>query len=38
MQILLYLCGGFVKKTQKTPFQEIHHAQSIRDIYFNQKK
>ena len=28
---------GFVKKSQKTPPQEIHHAESTKDIYFNQK-
>jgi len=28
---------GFIKKTQKTPLREIQHAQSIMDIYFNQK-
>ena len=31
------LLHHFVKKTQKTPKGEIDHAQSIKDIYFNQK-
>lgn len=34
---LVIATHGFVKKSQKTPQQEIHHAQSIKDIYFNQK-
>jgi phage-related protein len=34
---LVIATHGFVKKSQKTPPQEIHHAQSIKDIYFNQK-
>lgn len=33
---LVIATHGFVKKTQKTPQQEIHHAQSIKEIYFNQ--
>lgn len=34
---LVIATHGFVKKSQKTPLQEIHHAQSIKEIYFNQK-
>lgn len=34
---LVIATHGFVKKTQKTPPQEIKHALSIMDIYFNQK-
>ena len=34
---LVIATHGFVKKSQKTPPQEIHHAESIKDIYFNQK-
>lgn len=34
---LVVATHGFVKKSQKTPLQEIQHAQSIKDIYFNQK-
>jgi phage-related protein len=34
---LVIATHGFVKKSQKTPPQEIHHAQSIKEIYFNQK-
>ena len=34
---LVIATHGFVKKSQKTPQQEIHHAQSIKEIYFNQK-
>jgi phage-related protein len=29
---------GFVKKTQKTPVQEINKAESIRKEYFNSRK
>ena len=29
---------GFIKKTQKTPLQEIRRAEEIRYIYFNSKK
>ena len=36
-QTLVIATHGFVKKSQKTPKQEIHHAESIKDIYFNQK-
>ena len=34
---IVVLFNGFQKKTQKTPQREIQHAQSIMDIYFNQK-
>ena len=34
---LVIATHGFIKKTQKTPMGEIEHAQSIKDIYFNQK-
>lgn len=34
---LVIATHGFIKKTQKTPLREIQHAQSIMDIYFNQK-
>ena len=34
---LVIATHGFIKKSQKTPPQEIHHAQSIKEIYFNQK-
>ena len=34
---LVIATHGFVKKSQKTPPQEIHHAESIKNIYFNQK-
>ena len=34
---LVIATHGFVKKSQKTPPQEIHHAQSIKDIYFSQQ-
>ena len=34
---LVIATHGFIKKSQKTPLQEIQHAQSIKDIYFNQK-
>ena len=33
---LVIATHGFIKKSQKTPLQEIKHAQSIKDIYFNQ--
>ncbi len=36
-QTLVIATHGFVKKSQKTPKQEIHHAESIMEIYFNQK-
>lgn len=35
---LVIATHGFIKKSQKTPPQEIHHAQSIMEIYFNHKK
>lgn len=35
--ILVIATHGFKKKTQKTPKGEIEHAQSIKEIYFNQK-
>lgn len=34
---LVIASHGFIKKTQKTPQREIQHAQSIMNIYFNQK-
>lgn len=34
---LVIATHGFIKKTQKTPQREIQHAQSIMNIYFNQK-
>ena len=34
---LVIATHGFVKKSQKTPPQEIHHAQAIKDIYFSQQ-
>ena len=34
---LVIATHGFIKKSQKTPPREIHHAESIRNIYFNQK-
>ena len=34
---LVIATHGFIKKTKKTPKGEIEHAQSIKDIYFNQK-
>ena len=34
---LVIATHGFIKKSQKTPPREIRHAESIRDIYFNQK-
>lgn len=37
LKTLVIATHGFVKKSQKTPPQEIHHAQSIKEIYFNQK-
>lgn len=36
-QTLVIATHGFIKKSQKTPTQEIRHAESIKDIYFNQK-
>lgn len=36
-ETLVIATHGFIKKSQKTPPQEIRHAESIRDIYFNQK-
>ena len=33
---LVIATHGFIKKSQKTPKGEIEHAQSIKDIYFNQ--
>ena len=36
-QTLVIATHGFIKKSQKTPKQEIRHAESIKDIYFNQK-
>ena len=37
LKTLVIATHGFVKKSQKTPPQEIRHAQSIMEIYFNQK-
>lgn len=34
---LVIATHGFIKKTQKTPPREIQHAQTIMDIYFNNK-
>jgi len=34
---LVIATHGFIKKSQKTPKVEIEHAQSIKDLYFNQK-
>ena len=34
---LVVATHGFIKKSQKTPPREIQHAQSIMEIYFNQK-
>ena len=34
---LVIATHGFVKKSQKTPLKEIQHAQSIKDVYFNQQ-
>ena len=34
---LVIATHGFIKKSQKTPQQEIHHAKSIMNEYFNQK-
>ena len=36
-QTLVIATHGFIKKSQKTPKQEIRHAESIKDIYFKQK-
>lgn len=36
-QTLVIATHGFIKKSQKTPKQEILHAESIKDIYFKQK-
>lgn len=34
---LVVATHGFIKKSQKTPQKEIQHAQTIMNIYFNQK-
>ncbi|MCQ2310308.1 MAG: type II toxin-antitoxin system RelE/ParE family toxin [Paludibacteraceae bacterium] len=34
---LVVATHGFIKKTQKTPKQEITHAEQIKDQYFNAK-
>ena len=34
---LVVATHGFIKKTQKTPKQEITHAEQIKDQYFNEK-
>ena len=36
-QTLVIATHGFIKKSQKTPKQEIRHAEYIMDIYFKQK-
>ena len=36
-ETLVIATHGIIKKSQKTPKQEIRHAESIKDIYFNQK-
>lgn len=35
---LVIATHGFIKKTQKTPIQEINKAEEIRKAYFNSKK
>jgi len=37
-QTLVLATNGFIKKTQKTPQNEIEHAKRIRDRYFIEKK
>ena len=37
-EALVIATHGFVKKTQKTPAQEIAKAEAIRKEYFNEKK
>jgi phage-related protein len=35
---LVIATHGFIKKTQKTPGSEIAHAETLRKIYYNEKK
>jgi phage-related protein len=35
---IIVLCNGFVKKTPKTPNEEITRAQKIRTLYYEAKK
>ena len=35
---LVIATSGFLKKTQKTPMNEIEHAENIRTKYFEEKK
>lgn len=35
---LVIATHGFIKKSQKTPRQEIAHAENIMNIYFNEKE
>ena len=37
-EILVLATNGFIKKTQKTPKNEIERAERIREDYFNNKK
>jgi len=36
-QALVFATNGFIKKTQKTPMNEIEHAKRIMDRYFKEK-
>ena len=37
-ETLVIATHGFVKKTQKTPREEINKAEAVRILYFNSKK
>lgn len=37
-ETLVIAANGFLKKTQKTPYKEIHKAEEIRNRYFDTKK
>jgi len=37
MQTLVLATNGFIKKTQKTPVNEIEHAKRIMERYFKEK-
>lgn len=36
-ETLVVATHGIIKKTQKTPLKEIHKAEEIRRLYFNEK-
>lgn len=37
-EVLVVCTHGFIKKSQKTPPNEIEHAEKLMEAYFNQKK